>query len=55
MSQVTITDSRPKWMLTEDRHMACMTRCHLYKHCTDRVGVACKRLGGSVIPRIRRR
>ena len=54
MGNVIITDSRPKWILKEDKHMACMTRCYLYKCCSTRVGYSCKRLGGGVILRIQR-
>jgi len=54
MSNVVITDSRPKWMIKEDRHMACMMHCRLYKCCNSRVGNECKKLGGDTIPKIRR-
>ncbi|MDX8367828.1 hypothetical protein [Cytobacillus sp. IB215665] len=52
-NSVVITDSRTQWMIAEDKLMSCMTRCRLYKECATRVGVDCKRLGGSEIPKIR--
>lgn len=54
MNQVVIIDDRPKWMIKEDKHMACMLHCHLYRHCQTRAGRGCKRLGGKEIPKIRR-
>jgi hypothetical protein len=54
MQNVLIADDRPKWMRDEDRRMACMTRCSLYKRCSSRIGSDCKKLGGSEIPKIRR-
>jgi hypothetical protein len=52
-SQVLIIDDRPRWMVKEDKLMACMTRCHLFKRCSSRIGHNCKRLGGDVIPKVR--
>ena len=54
MNSVTITDSRAPWMQKEDKQIACMTRCGLYRHCSSRIGYECKKLGGDTIPRIRR-
>lgn len=50
--QVIITDVRKDWMKKEDGEYACR-RCSLYKNCSSRYGLDCKRLGGSEIPKIR--
>lgn len=52
MMHVTIIDTRPDWMRREDGHALCM-RCPFYRRCASRLGVDCKRLGGSEIPKIR--
>lgn len=54
MQKVVIADDRPKWMREEDTKMICFTRCSLYKKCSSRLGIDCKRLGGTEIPRVRR-
>jgi hypothetical protein len=51
--QVLFIDERPQWMVKEDKLMACMTRCHLFKKCSSRVGSDCRKLGGEVIPKLR--
>lgn len=48
-----IIDERPFWMLEEDKLMACMTRCHLFRKCSSRIGHDCKKLGGNMIPKVR--
>lgn len=55
MHSVIIADDRPKWMQAEDRVMACWSRCPLYKKCSSRFGMDCKKLGGSEIPRLGKR
>jgi hypothetical protein len=52
-SQVLIIDDRPAWMIREDKLMACMTRCRLFKKCCSRMGYECKHLGGTEIPKVR--
>lgn len=51
--QVEITDSRPPWMIKEDGQYKCL-QCREYRHCTSRVGEKSRKLGGKVIPKIRR-
>jgi len=51
-NQVTIADDRTSWMKEEDRIMACLLRCPVYKYCSSRFGTDCKRLGGSEIPKL---
>lgn len=51
--QVVIVDSRPKWMIREDKQMPCMTHCRLWSQCATKVGHDCKVLGGHIIPKIR--
>lgn len=53
MQNVVIIDDRQAWMKDEDRVMACLLRCSLYKRCSSRFGMDCKRLGGSEIPKVR--
>lgn len=53
MPNVLIADDRPKWMVKEDKLMTCMTRCRLFRKCSSRYGVECKKLGGNEIPKIR--
>lgn len=53
--QVVIADDRPKWQQKEDREMACMTRCSLYKKCSSRHGFDCRHLGGDTVPKINNR
>ncbi|MFD0825832.1 hypothetical protein ACT8ZR_09150 [Neobacillus sp. M.A.Huq-85] len=55
MQKVIIADDRPEWMAREDNMMICFTRCSLYKKCSSRFGMDCKRLGGTEIPKERRR
>ena len=50
---LVIIDERPFWMVEEDKLMACMTRCHLFKKCYSRIGHDCKKLGGELIPKVR--
>ncbi|MFS0776239.1 hypothetical protein ABC255_09555 [Neobacillus sp. 3P2-tot-E-2] len=52
MQKVIIADDRPTWMREEDTKMICFTRCSLYKKCSSRFGVDCKRLGGDMIPKV---
>ncbi len=52
MQRVIVVDDRPKWMVQEDKMMACFTRCHLYKKCSSRFGFDCKRMGGNNIPKL---
>ena len=52
--QVTIIDTRPDWMLREDRLMTCMLHCRIWRKCVSRMGEECKHLGGSEIPKIRK-
>lgn len=51
--RVTIHDDRAEWMKKEDNTMACMTRCRLFRKCSNRYGKDCKRLGGTKIPKVR--
>ncbi|MFE8703947.1 hypothetical protein ACFYKX_25575 [Cytobacillus sp. FJAT-54145] len=51
MMTVTIVDSRPKWMKTEDERAACFINCSMYSQCQSRFGCKCSRLGGSEIPK----
>jgi hypothetical protein len=53
LKNVVIADDRPTWIRNEDKWMACMTRCPLYRKCASRFGKECKRLGGTEIPRLR--
>lgn len=53
MQKVIIADDRPKWVREEDNMMICLTRCSLYKKCSSRFGMECKRLGGTEIPKLR--
>jgi len=53
MQNVLIIDDRPKWVIEEDKLMACMTRCRLFRKCSSRMGNDCKHLGGTEIPKIR--
>jgi hypothetical protein len=53
MQNVIIVDVRPEWVKLEDRVMACLTRCFLYKYCSSRHGMNCKQFGGSEIPKLR--
>lgn len=55
MNQVVIADDRPKWMIKEDQWFYCKTRCRLFRKCSTKVGCECKHMGGSVIPKIRKR
>lgn len=52
MAAVIIADDRPKWMQEEDRRMACMSRCSLFKRCSSLLGMDCKSLGGTEIPKL---
>ncbi|MBY0122182.1 hypothetical protein [Bacillus sp. S/N-304-OC-R1] len=54
MITVIIADDRPKWMQEEDKRMACITRCSLFKRCSSRFGTDCKRLGGTDIPKVKK-
>lgn len=51
---IIIADDRKPWMVEEDKRMACM-RCSLYKSCSSLLGFDCKKLGGDMIPRLRKR
>jgi hypothetical protein len=53
MQNITIADDRPAWVKKEDRVMACLTRCSLYKKCSSHHGMNCKKLGGTEIPKLR--
>lgn len=53
-ADVVIIDTRKPWMVAEDREMACMSRCPLYRKCSSRIGFDCKRLGGNEIAKVRR-
>lgn len=53
MKQVTITDARPQWQKDEDRFIACLLRCRLWRKCESLHGPDCKRLGGTKIPVVR--
>lgn len=53
MLNVLIADDRPTWIREEDKRMACQSRCSLYKKCSSHLGMDCKRLGGSEIPKIK--
>ncbi len=50
---VIIADDRSKWMKDEDMRMVCLTRCSLNKRCSSRIGMDCKKLGGTEIPKLR--
>lgn len=50
---VVIIDDRKPWMIKEDKYMKCFMECHLFWVCQSRMGVDCKRLGGTEIPKIR--
>ncbi len=52
-NKVILADDRKPWMIKEDREMACLTRCSLYKVCASRHGMDCRRFGGSEIPKLR--
>lgn len=52
--QVEVIDTRPAWMIKEDGQYKCL-QCREYRYCTTRVGEQCRKLGGKVIPKIRRR
>lgn len=54
MQRVVIADDRPTWVKREDRMMACMSRCNLYRFCSSRIGSDCKRLGGLEIPKLQK-
>ena len=49
---IIIADDRPDWIKAEDKVAACQMRCYLFKKCSSRIGVDCKHLGGSEIPKI---
>lgn len=51
--QVIIADDRKPWMIEEDKRAVC-ERCFLYKRCSSRFGLDCKRLGGTEIPKMRK-
>lgn len=51
--QVTIIDTRPKWVKREDDLFICQTYCKSFKRCSSRFGSNCKRFGGTEIPIIR--
>lgn len=53
MRSVLIADDRPAWMRKEDKVITCQTRCSLYKRCSSHIGMDCKKLGGSEIPKIK--
>ncbi|WP_248891545.1 hypothetical protein [Bacillus methanolicus] len=53
MQNVLIADDRPAWVREEDKMMTCLLRCPLYKRCSSRYGMDCKKLGGSEIPKLR--
>lgn len=53
MQQVEVIDTRPVWMKAEDGQYKCL-QCREYRYCTSRVGEQCRKLGGKVIPKIRR-
>lgn len=55
MQQVEVIDTRPAWMIKEDKQHKCMFGCRDYGFCTLRDGEQCRKLGGKVIPKIRRR
>lgn len=52
--QVQIIDTRPEWMVEEDGQYKCLFKCREYRYCTSRVGASCRKLGGDIIPKIRR-
>ncbi|PGR09173.1 hypothetical protein COA23_08130 [Priestia megaterium] len=52
---VIIADDRPSWIKKEDELAACQICCSLFKKCSTRCGKECKKFGGNVIPKIRRR
>ncbi len=53
LQNVVIADDRPAWVKKVDKVMACWTRCSLYKKCSSRMGIDCKKLGGSEIPKLK--
>jgi hypothetical protein len=53
MQNVIIADDRQAWVKKEDRVMACLSRCSLYKKCSSHHGMDCKKLGGNEIPKLR--
>jgi hypothetical protein len=53
MHQVIIADDRKDWMKIEDKMAACFMHCRQYHYCSSRIGIECKKLGGSEIPKIR--
>lgn len=54
IDHVIVIDTRPDWIREEDGEYACR-RCSLYKKCSSRFGLDCKKLGGDEIPKIRTR
>ncbi|OLS39116.1 hypothetical protein BTR25_13360 [Bacillus sp. MRMR6] len=50
---VVIADDRTAWMKQEDKWAACFYRCPLFKNCSSRFGMDCKRLGGTKIAKVR--
>ncbi len=55
MTEVIFIDTRTEWMKEEDKLMTCFFRCPLYRSCSSKHGGDCKRLGGTEIPKIRKR
>jgi hypothetical protein len=53
MQNIIIADDRPAWVKKEDRVMACLSRCSLYKKCSSHYGTDCKKMGGDKIPKLR--
>lgn len=53
MQRVVIADDRPVWVQKEDKVIVCFNRCSQFKRCASRMGLDCKKLGGSEIPKIR--
>jgi|GEM_PF-2800910 len=51
MNLVSIVDSRPRWMIREDRQSVCLEKCHLFFKCQSKMGSTCRQLGGTDIPR----
>lgn len=55
MQQVEVIDTRPAWMIKEDKQHKCMFECRDYSNCATRAGERCRKFGGDVIPKIRRK